>query len=80
MIEQKQTKLAIFVLRWSIFTGPVTFYCLLINKKFKYLTTTEILSNHQIKSLIATMPRAQSSYPVVHEIKLGCLDNEGDFG
>ena len=59
------------------FTGPVTFYCLLINKKFKYLTTTEILSNHQIKSLIA---RAQSSYPVVHEMKLGCLDNEGDFG
>ena len=74
MIEQKQTKLAIFVLRWSIFTGPVTFYCLLINKNFKYLTTTEILSNHQIKSLIA---RAQSSYPVVHEMKF-CSSNE-DF-
>ena len=30
MIEQKQTKLAIFVLRWLIFAGPVTYMKALI--------------------------------------------------
>ena len=37
MIEQKQTKSVVFVLRWSIFTGPVT----LVN--YKILLSEEMI-------------------------------------
>ena len=43
------------------------FYCLYINDNLKIWQTREILSNYQIKILIATMPSIQRS--LVHEMK-----------
>ena len=43
------------------------FYCLYIIDNLKIWQTREILSNHQIKILIATMPSVQRN--LVHEMK-----------